>query len=49
MHSSDDEYIYVKLFCKYQSIFVANKEHEFAHVGVLFYELKQTINAHGWN
>ena len=43
MYSTGDEYIYVKLFCKYQSIFVFNKQHEFAYVAVLFYELKQNL------
>jgi len=44
-YSTGDEYIYVKLFCKYQTIFIVNK-HEFAYVGVLFYKLKQIIYVH---
>jgi hypothetical protein len=42
-YSAADEYIYVILFCNYQSIFVVNKQHEFAYIGVLLYELKQII------
>jgi hypothetical protein len=48
MYNIGDEYSYVKLFCKYQNIFVVNKQHEFAYVGVLFYELKQIIYVHAY-